>query len=179
MIRPIELVWNATTTHCGRMNALYRWRRWRLHTFTRFGAGHPVIYRLQDRQKFVAHPGDSLSALIAEQKAYEPLESRIVSEILTEGDAAIDIGANIGYYTSLCSNRVGPTGKVFAFEPGECMFTKLQAAIDLLGLADVEAHRQAVADKCGVVSFVMSMAGSDAQQSLVDWEFLVGDKKVN
>jgi FkbM family methyltransferase len=176
VIRPIELIWNATATHHGRLNFLYRWRRWGLRTFTPFGSGHPAIYSLSGGRKFVVHPGDNLSIQIALAKAYEPLESKIVERILRNGEVAIDIGANIGYYTSLCSRGVGESGKVLAFEPGEITFGKLQATIALLGLSNVESHRRAVADKPGTVSFVMSASGSDAQQSLVDWELLAGDK---
>lgn len=36
---------------------------------------------------------------------------------LKPGDVFYDIGANIGIYTILAAQRVGPTGKVYAFEP--------------------------------------------------------------
>lgn len=37
--------------------------------------------------------------------------------LLREGDVVCDIGANIGWYGLLAARRVGPGGKVFAFEP--------------------------------------------------------------
>lgn len=36
---------------------------------------------------------------------------------LKAGDVLYDIGANIGIYTLIAANRVGPTGHVYAFEP--------------------------------------------------------------
>lgn len=165
-------------THNGRANMLYRLRRWRLRTFTAYGSGKPALYRLHDGREFVVHPGDQLSTAIAIEKRYEPLESRIVAKILRPGDVALDIGANIGYYTALCSACVGTQGTVLAFEPGEATFSKLKTTIALLGLCNVEPHALALADESGFQDFVMSSSGSDAQQSLVDWDLLVGEKKL-
>lgn len=38
-------------------------------------------------------------------------------DMLGPGDVLYDIGANIGIYTLLAAERVGPTGHVYAFEP--------------------------------------------------------------
>jgi len=37
--------------------------------------------------------------------------------LIAPGDVCLDIGANIGYYSVLFSNLVGPKGKVIAIEP--------------------------------------------------------------
>ena len=37
--------------------------------------------------------------------------------MLNKGDVVIDVGANIVYYTLMMAQRVGPTGRVYAFEP--------------------------------------------------------------
>ena len=36
---------------------------------------------------------------------------------LTEGATVVDIGANFGSFCILAAKKVGPTGKVFAYEP--------------------------------------------------------------
>jgi len=38
----------------------------------------------------------------------------------------VDVGANIGYYTWLASQRVGPSGRVVAIEPGPYAFERIQ-----------------------------------------------------
>lgn len=48
---------------------------------------------------------------------WEPFETKILKGIIKEGMIALDIGANVGYYTLLFSKWVGPTGWVVAFEP--------------------------------------------------------------
>ncbi len=59
--------------------------------------------------------------------AHQPLnhygkgfEHRTVAKFTTlvkPGDVVLDVGANVGMYTLLAGKLVGPTGKVYAFEP--------------------------------------------------------------
>jgi FkbM family methyltransferase len=44
-------------------------------------------------------------------------EADILARFVSAGDWVIDVGANVGQYTLLLSRLVGPTGRVFAFEP--------------------------------------------------------------
>lgn len=44
-------------------------------------------------------------------------QTALLLENLQPGMKCLDLGANIGYYTLLSANQVGPSGKVFAFEP--------------------------------------------------------------
>jgi len=48
---------------------------------------------------------------------FEPTERAFVSRFLRAGMTVLDIGAHHGLYTLLASKRVGPSGRVFAFEP--------------------------------------------------------------
>lgn len=47
----------------------------------------------------------------------DPHEIRFVLEHLSPGDRAVDIGAHKGAYTFWMCRGVGPTGRVYAFEP--------------------------------------------------------------
>lgn len=40
-----------------------------------------------------------------------------LASVLKRGDCVIDVGANVGHYTSQMSRLVGPEGRVIAFEP--------------------------------------------------------------
>ncbi len=51
------------------------------------------------------------------RKKWESLEVRKIREKISKGSLCIDIGANIGIYTCIMSNKTGGDGKVFAFEP--------------------------------------------------------------
>jgi len=48
---------------------------------------------------------------------YEPTQTAWFKQCLRPGDVFIDVGASFGWYTTLGALLVGPTGKVFAFEP--------------------------------------------------------------
>ena len=60
---------------------------------------------------------------------WEPFETKIVKKLVQRGDVAVDIGANIGYYTLLFSRLVKLSGKVFAFEPEPANFSLLKKNI--------------------------------------------------
>ncbi|MBU1730686.1 FkbM family methyltransferase [Patescibacteria group bacterium] len=49
--------------------------------------------------------------------SYEPTQTAWFKQCLRPGDVFIDVGASFGWYTTLGALLVGPTGKVFAFEP--------------------------------------------------------------
>lgn len=42
---------------------------------------------------------------------------RIFDTLIQSGDTVVDVGANIGYNTMYASHLVGPTGRIYAFEP--------------------------------------------------------------
>lgn len=48
---------------------------------------------------------------------YEPHETAFIRSVVKPGDAVLDIGANIGFFTALMASLVGPEGHVVAFEP--------------------------------------------------------------
>lgn len=48
---------------------------------------------------------------------YERPVQRLFEQFVAKGDVVFDIGANVGFFTLLAAKLVGPTGRVFAFEP--------------------------------------------------------------
>lgn len=66
---------------------------------------------------------------------YERHVSRLILERLKPGDLAADIGANLGYFTTVMADRVrSGNGKVFAFEPdpGNLRLLRTNVAINAL-----------------------------------------------
>src|SRR5262245_31610191 len=62
---------------------------------------------------------------------FEKSTSATLRQLVKPGDTAFDIGANIGAHTLGLACSVGPRGHVFAFEPTDFAFTKLQANLAL------------------------------------------------
>lgn len=77
---------------------------------------------------------------------YEPEETRFLQDSIKSGQCVIDIGANIGYYTTLMAKLVGPSGKVFAFEPDPDNFETLKKNIETNGFKNVTIEKLAVSD---------------------------------
>lgn len=48
---------------------------------------------------------------------YEPETTRAVLQLLRPGMCCVDLGAHIGYFSVLAARAVGPSGRVWAFEP--------------------------------------------------------------
>jgi FkbM family methyltransferase len=87
---------------------------------------------------------------------YEPLETGIVKKEVKKGDVALDIGANIGYYTLIMARIVGDGGKVFAFEPDPSNFALLKKNVEANGYKNVVLVQKAVSDKTGQVRLYLS-----------------------
>ena len=80
---------------------------------------------------------------------HEP-EYVLLSSFLSEGDWAIDIGANIGHYTKGMSDLVGARGRVIAFEPVADTFALLAANARNYRYQNVTLLNAAASDKTGI-----------------------------
>jgi FkbM family methyltransferase len=68
---------------------------------------------------------------IVNWEKYFSKEKELVKNYLNEGDIAIDVGANLGFYTILLSSLVGNEGKVYSFEPSYKTFIRLTKNLEL------------------------------------------------
>ena len=75
--------------------------------------------------------------------------ARIVQHLVRPGDRVIDVGANIGYVTSLLSRYVGPDGRVFSFEPVPETHALLAHSLQKLAIGNVETFRCALSSEPG------------------------------
>jgi FkbM family methyltransferase len=66
------------------------------------------------------------------QNIFDIAVSETVWRLLRPGDRAVDVGANIGYLTSLCAARVGAAGAVDAFEPHPRVLARLRRNVGRL-----------------------------------------------
>lgn len=85
----------------------------------------------------------------------------VCKEIIRPGMTVLDIGAHTGYFTLLFSRLVGPTGRVYAFEPHEPTFRMLSHNLRSARYRNVTAVQKAVGDQPGEVEFFeMSAPGT-------------------
>lgn len=86
---------------------------------------------------------------------YEPGLRRRVLEQLPEGGTLVDVGANVGFWSIPAALRVGPRGRVLAFEPNPWAAEGLRRNVALNGtvpLAPIEVIERAVGHGSGTVS---------------------------
>lgn len=87
---------------------------------------------------------------IARLLLYMCLRSEEITTVVAlakPGSTTIDVGANIGMYTVALATRIGPAGRVLAFEPVPQTSHRLRANIALNGLENVELF-EAAAGAC-------------------------------
>lgn len=97
---------------------------------------------------------------------WEPHVERCIHRLLEPGDAAIDIGANLGYFTAVMAQCVGEKGHVWAFEPVPATFDRLRLSSSLNGFGQVTPLAVALGDVNGTaqITFDPHFAGSASLQ---------------
>lgn len=151
----------------------------RLESLLEIFQNSPEYTKLQQRKKFLMSPqnnshashishiarkiidditlfydtGDKVLSEIFSKNEYEKATTNAVMKLVKPGMNVINIGANIGYFTLLMARQVGPTGKVFAFEPSHNTVKFLQKNVDVNGYTNVEIHAKAVSNKNGKADF--------------------------
>jgi FkbM family methyltransferase len=63
--------------------------------------------------------------------SYEPYCTAVIQQFVKDGSICFDVGANIGWYTTLFQSSCGMDGEVHAFEPVPTVFADLCANIEL------------------------------------------------
>jgi FkbM family methyltransferase len=106
-----------------------------------------IIVRTTDnRELFIDTANDSYKYVYFLGE-YEPTISGVLSELIKPGDICLDIGANIGWYTTLFQKLVGNDGEVHAFEPVPPIFEHLKRNVRLNEApANVQLNKLALGD---------------------------------
>jgi FkbM family methyltransferase len=86
----------------------------------------------------------------------EPEVQSALAELIEPGQTVYDVGANIGFFTILCSRLVGPQGKVYAFEPIPENVVTLRHNIALNKLTNVVVIEQALSASTGTAEMFVS-----------------------
>jgi FkbM family methyltransferase len=89
---------------------------------------------------------------------YEPELAALLGTRLHAGDVFVDVGANIGFFSTLAARLVGPSGRVVAFEPHPGARAILEQAISANGCESiVEIIAAAVGAAEGRTSLFLSV----------------------
>ncbi len=82
---------------------------------------------------------------------FSALEMEVLAQLCAPGQTVIEVGANIGAHTVGLARRVGPRGRVLAFEPQRLVFQVLCANMALNSLTNVDCYWAALGSTEGSI----------------------------
>jgi FkbM family methyltransferase len=112
----------------------------------------PRTITLANGVRFVAHPDCVISSSLHYTDWPEYAELQFCRRNLTLGQRVIDVGANIGHFSLLLADVVGPES-LFCFEPMRTAWDRLVANFRINGWTTSHLENVAVGRSCGTVDF--------------------------
>lgn len=103
--------------------------------------------------KIRVRPSEEHGRILSTLGVIDLAVTEVLFRLTDKGEFAVDVGANIGYMTSILSVRVGESGKVYAFEAHPEIFDELkfntQDWFQTNGISNIELNHLAVSDSTG------------------------------
>lgn len=93
--------------------------------------------------------------------------TQLLLKLTKPGMNVIDIGANIGYYTLLFASKVGPTGRVLAYEPEALNYEFLVRSVAENAFSNVITTKMAVGDVEGMIVLHLSSRSHPEAHSII------------
>jgi FkbM family methyltransferase len=125
-----------------------RWALRRILTKIGLAAPSSVIDLPWDAKLYI-DINDTVGRALAAQGIYDVVTTEVLWRLTEPGATVFDVGANIGYFTSLLARRVGPNGRVVAFEPHPETLRLLQTNVSHLRDHNVQIENVALSDTDG------------------------------
>lgn len=117
------------------------------------GDGRAQVAQLPWGLPLEVQTNDAIGFSIVAGGVFDPCVTETLHRLIDPGDVVADVGANLGYMTSLAAARVGASGKVLAFEPHPHAYELLERNAarwrELESVGALELHRVALSDAAG------------------------------
>jgi FkbM family methyltransferase len=126
----------------------------------------PVRVRWYDGLVVDLTLGNDMSRCLYVSGSFEPNEFCFLGSVLRPGAQFVDIGANEGFYTLFAARRVGPQGRVYAFEPSPRERARLDANIEANKLRNVTVFGEGLAEQEGRAVLHLAEAEHSGQNTL-------------
>lgn len=142
-------------------------------TIYRPGSVARILFGPAKGLRYTIFPGYGLSMIYG---GWEPFVHSVMQKCVTSGGVVYDLGANYGIYSMFLARLVGPTGRVYAFEPMPAIMSQLKANIALNNLTNVDFVQLAVSDRIGTAEFRVGFhAGAGHLQSADQYHPISGE----
>jgi FkbM family methyltransferase len=99
---------------------------------------------------FIVFPNDAIAQHLKSGKPWEPHFKTVVQHLVKEGDTVLDCGANFGYNSVIMGKQIGPTGKLFAFEPQRIIHQQLCGNMILNNIYNTNVYNIALGNEKGI-----------------------------
>lgn len=114
-----------------------------------YGVIPPVCLQwVEDLKLALVLRGDISRALFV-GGSYDPNELSVLKSLIKPGMTAIDVGANIGIYSTYLAKLVGNEGRVLAFEPSSRELANLERNIRINNFKHVSIHKMGLGSNSG------------------------------
>ena len=135
----------------------YILRPWPLREITNFIIKKIIPEKIKTNTSIIyLNPNDPVISGALFFGVYEKSETKFLNDICFEGMKVIDIGANVGYYSALTSDAVGPEGIVLAIEPDPESFKYLLKTIHASKFKNIRPFLKAASDHNNILPLFIS-----------------------
>ncbi len=102
--------------------------------FAVYVGDHVALTWALDRYKMYVDTRDkAISVHLLTEGGWESDITRLLASMVKHGMKVVDVGANMGYFSLLLADRIGPGGRLWAFEPDPRNFELLTWNLDVNG----------------------------------------------
>lgn len=143
----------------------FLWRRVRYEAERRIAPGRlgrERLVRFDEGLRIWVRLVDVVDLSIYLYGAHEYVATRVFTALTPRGGIVADVGGHLGAFTLLAARRVGPEGRVFAFEPNPPSRQRLERNVAVNGLSNVRVLPEALSDRTGTATLLLS---GDASRS--------------
>jgi FkbM family methyltransferase len=109
-------------------------------------------------------PSDMIGSSLVRTGVFELATTEALVRLTEPGDLALDVGANIGYMTSVLAHAVGPEGRVVAYEPNPLVYDRLSRNVRRWqgrDLPPIDSRPVAVSDLAGTALLAVPDGGHE------------------
>ncbi len=113
------------------------------------------LARILGRYKMFVDTADvGISSHLLMDGYWEMWTTEAMVATIQPGATVVDVGANLGYFTLLMADLVGPSGQVHAFEPNSAIAKRLRQSVAVNGFAGrTVVHQLGLGDHHGLAGF--------------------------
>jgi FkbM family methyltransferase len=128
------------------------------------------VIETADGARFAVDTQDLIQRYLYLFGTWEPRMTQWLRRRLRPGDTFVDVGANIGYFSVLASQLVGPEGQVVAIEASRAFQDRLEQNARLNGCTNIRAVQTAVSDKQQTLTFILASSNNMGANSIVPYD---------